>query len=274
MTAKALHINYKVLVIQVALHLAAFWGLLYFTPSNLGWALLIWFFTGCLGSSLGFHRLISHRAFNGPSWFKGFLALLGTLTFQGGPITWGAFHRAHHMKTDQRGDPHSAVKGFAWAHFLWIFNDNPNGFRLVDNVKRIADLRKDKWLLFLERWNLEMNLALFVIAFATLPLGTALWIMPVRIVMGWHLTYFVNSLAHGLLPFLKSENPEPRNSQALALITWGEGFHKNHHDYPYSSSFVEHWWQIDIGHIVLTLLEPLGLVRDRKYFGTRAATDP
>jgi stearoyl-CoA desaturase (delta-9 desaturase) len=85
-----------------------------------------------LGVTVGFHRLLTHRAFQTRSWLRYTLALLGSMSLQGPVIDWVADHREHHTFTDEEGDPHSPHAGYGaglggmlrglWhAHAGWLF---------------------------------------------------------------------------------------------------------------------------------------------------------
>ena len=216
---------------------------------------------GC-GISVGFHRLIAHRSFTTPDWLKYIFATFGTMAIQGGPISWSAAHRAHHSHTDKRGDPHSSQKGFFWSHIWWAVHKGPNGFRY--RLQEAApDLCKDRYLMFLERhwfWGNIVLCGLTALAFGWV---VALWAFPVRIVIGWHCTFFVNSAAHNVAK-AKAGVPSSKNLLWLTLLTYGEGWHANHHRSPRSPNFQEKWYQIDPGFYFIWALSKLGLAKYRE----------
>jgi stearoyl-CoA desaturase (delta-9 desaturase) len=185
------------------------------------------------------------------------LYTLGALAFQGGPLTWVGFHRAHHRFTDHSGDPHAASRGFFWSHMGWALQKGPNGYRAQKLVHLTASLKRIPMLRALERWNLALNLVLFALTWVAFGTSVALWAFPLRIVALWHVTWCTNSLAHG------AGGPvvAPRNLGWLALIGFGEGLHANHHEAPSDARFARGLREIDPGYWGLLLLARLGLVQ-------------
>jgi stearoyl-CoA desaturase (delta-9 desaturase) len=218
------------------------------------------------GVSLGFHRGLAHGAFRSSPFVRGALAIAGTLAFQGGPITWVGFHRAHHRHTDEIGDPHAASRGFFWSHMGWAFHKGPNGYRRQKMRGLTASLERDAFLRLLERHCLLLNFALFALTWIVFGTSVALWAFPLRIAVLWHVTWLTNSFAHGA----HLGQSEPRNVWWLALIGFGEGLHANHHAVPSSPSFARGSCDVDPGFWVLCVLAHLKLVhlaRSRAAFG-------
>ena len=241
----------------VAMHLLAL-GAFFFPPSvsTLGAACLLHFLTGCFGISLGYHRLITHRAFSAHPIFLYVCAFLGNLAWLGGPITWAALHRAHHRHPDELGDPHARSRGFLWSHVAWIFRVKPNGFSVQDAYRWVGDLKDDRVLRWLNRQGFALNLA---VALPVLLFSPELffWAFPLRVVLVWHTTWLINSFAHG-----PSETGEMRiwNRAWLAVVSYGEGMHRNHHRSPRSPHFSRRAWK-DPGFVALGICHRLGWVR-------------
>jgi stearoyl-CoA desaturase (delta-9 desaturase) len=208
------------------------------------------------GISLGYHRALSHGAFRANPIVLRVLCTMGALAFQGGPLTWVSFHRAHHRFTDRHGDPHAASRGFFWSHFGWALQKGPNGYRRQKLRHLTASLERIPFFRWLERYNLAINLTLFVATWVVFGGGIALWAFPLRIVALWHVTWLTNSLAHGA----HDREPTPRNIQWLALVGFGEGLHKNHHDVPSSPRFARRRGELDPGYWALASLSALRLV--------------
>ncbi|RUL84632.1 acyl-CoA desaturase [Tautonia sociabilis] len=226
------------------------------------------------GLTAFYHRYFSHRAFKTSRWFQCLGAVLGAAAVQRGPLWWAAHHRAHHRHADTAHDPHSPVHhGFFWSHVAWFMTDKHFGTRhhLVRDWAKYPELR------FLDRHELVAPLGLVM---ALLGLGAALsawapglktsvwqvlvWGFFVSTVLLYHLTFAVNSIAHrwGSRPFATKD--ESRNSFLLALLTFGEGWHNNHHRFPVSARQGFRWWQIDITYYILVILSWLGVVWDIK----------
>ena len=223
------------------------------------------FLIGCFGISLGFHRLLCHRSFIAKPWVRNVMAFLGTLSFNGGPVSWVAVHRSHHLHTDQAGDPHSSLRGFWWSHIGWIMHHRPNGFRFSESKKMAEDVAQVPFVAFLERHFMAVNIGVFVIAALLIRRADILfWIFPVRIVVQWHLTYLINSYAHGAR-FFKAQAPtQLRNSRWLSWVSYGEGLHLNHHLRPASPSFSDSQSGKDFGYLVLLSFQSLGWIELKK----------
>ena len=223
--------------------------------------LVLYWVTACLGVTMGYHRLLSHRAYRVPQWLERFLATCGALSCQHGPIDWVGLHRHHHKFSDTDADHHNSHRGFWWSHMGWMFNDIP----AMAAVPRLTgDLARDPYHRFLNTWFLALQvplgLFLFWIGTVTGAGGWALvlWGIPLRLVIVYHLTWLVNSATHcwGATPH--DSGDESRNNAWVAALTFGEGWHNNHHAYPHSArqGFGR---QIDLTWQHIRLLRRLGL---------------
>lgn len=160
-TTKSTEIKWPVAIGLLVIHLgalAAFW------PSFFHWHTLAISFglaltTGVLGINVCFHRLLTHCSFKMPKFLEYFLALLGTLALEGGPINWVATHRMHHVYTDKKGDPHDANRGFAWTHFAWIYAKE-SSLSEADLQRYAPDLLKVPFYRFLDRYDVVLQLLL------------------------------------------------------------------------------------------------------------------
>ena len=151
---------------------------------------------GGLGICVGYHRLLTHRSFKCSKAVEYTLALLGTLTLEGGPIDWVAHHRQHHQYSDEPGDPHSARDGFFWSHVLWMFW-TPNEKDFNELTERYTpDLLRQPFYRFLGRYYLELSIALAVLLYLLGGWPFVVWGMCVRLVITYHSTWLVNSASH------------------------------------------------------------------------------
>jgi stearoyl-CoA desaturase (delta-9 desaturase) len=239
--------------------------------------LIMYVATG-LGVTVGFHRHLTHRSFKTSRPLRGLLAILGSVAIEGPVISWVADHRKHHTYSDQEGDPHSphvghgggfrgALKGLAHAHVGWLFIHTHRGAR--DRYAR--DLIDDPVISFVDRTFLVWALGGFALAFG---LGYAiggtldaaltglLWGAGVRMLVVHHVTYSINSLCHFFGRRRFPTEDESRNLMWLALPTFGESWHNNHHAFPTSAEHGMRRWEIDISAIVIRGLERVGLVWD------------
>jgi fatty-acid desaturase len=209
------------------LHAGAFAALFHFSMAAFVCFLFLYFVTGCLGITLGFHRLLTHGAFETHPWVKYYLALFGTLAGEGGVIQWVANHRKHHQFADKLDDPHSPRDGFAWAHVIWTMAyRGPHEEHLE---KYAPDLLKDPVLVALDRTFLFWNILFAVILFAFGGLPNLLWGFCFRLVFVMHSTWLVNSAAHKWGYRNHDTDDDSRNNWFVALLTFGEGWHNNHH---------------------------------------------
>jgi stearoyl-CoA desaturase (delta-9 desaturase) len=224
---------------------------------------LYWMATG-LGISMGYHRLHTHRGYKCPLWLEYFFAICGTLTLEGGPLFWVAVHRVHHQNSDQHGDPHSPRDGVFWSHMGWImFGDgNHNNTKLMS--KYCPDLAKHWFYRVLNTWHWVPMVVLAAILFAIGGLPMMFWGIFVRVVFGLHATWLVNSATHLWGGRRFATRDDSRNSWWVALLTFGEGWHNNHHANPTSVRHGLAWYEVDHSWILANILERVGLIWDLK----------
>jgi len=236
---------------------AAFWS---FTWTNLLVAFALYWVGGGLGISAGYHRLHTHRGYKTHKWFEYFLAICGTLTLEGGPIFWVATHRLHHQYSDQPEDPHTPrVSGF-WAHIGWILFGESHHNDTARMSRYAPDLAKDPFYRWLTTYHW---VPLTVLGFSLLAIGgwgLVNWAIFLRVVVGLHSTYLVNSATHmwGRRRFATSD--DSRNLMWVALVTFGEGWHNNHHAHPVSSRHGLAWYEFDPTWLLLKGLRRVGIV--------------
>jgi fatty-acid desaturase len=245
--------------------LCAFWV---FTWEGLIAFLLLFVLTGQLGVGLGYHRLLCHRSYHVPKLLRYSLALLGLLACQGGPLTWSAIHRLHHRHSDHEGDPQMSNSSFWWSHLLWALVGEMAGLSTETDVPRVtADLQREPILHWFEHWqgtlHVAQALALLLGGWAlggwTQGLSLLLWGFFLRIVAGLHTTFLVNSINHhhGYRNYATDDNS--RNCWWVALLTFGEGWHNNHHHQPRSAAHGHRWFEVDTSYLLIRGMEWLGL---------------
>ncbi|MEO1558124.1 MAG: fatty acid desaturase [Cyanobacteria bacterium J06632_19] len=253
----------KVIIFTVILHLAV---LLAFLPSNFSWAavgvavLLHWMTIG-LGIAFGFHRLATHRSLKVPKWLEYFLIFCGTLALQGGVFGWVGYHRVHHLYSDKEGDPHTPNQGFWWSHINWLMHTVPAQPELPRMTKDIAD---DPFYRFCHRYYLEMQVALGIVLYLLGGWPFVVWGIFVRLFVGIHSTMFVNSACHMIGYRNHDSGDRSTNCWWVALLTFGEGWHNNHHAFQYSARHGLQWWEIDMTWMTIRLLQFLGLATNVK----------
>ncbi|HZP49446.1 MAG TPA: fatty acid desaturase [Vicinamibacterales bacterium] len=241
--------------------IAAFWS---FSWRNVLVAAVLYWVGGGLGISLGYHRLHTHRGYKTYKWFERFLAICGTLTLEGGPMFWVATHRVHHQHSDQPDDPHTPRVSAFWAHIGWILFGEAHHNDTVRMSRYAPDLGKDPFYRWLTTYHWVPLTVLGFVLLAIGGWGLVNWAIFLRVVLGLHATYLVNSATHmwGKRRFATTD--ESRNLWWVALITFGEGWHNNHHAHPVSSRHGLAWYEVDPTWLLLKLLRRVGLVWDVK----------
>lgn len=234
-----------------------------FAPFTFSWGALavaafLYWVSGCLGVTLGYHRLFTHQSFETSKFIRYSLAIFGTLAYQGGPIKWVGQHRTHHRDSDKNGDPHSPKHGFFWGHMLWCMMDDHLG---RDPRALAKDLQKDKFLVLIDKWFWVPQVVLAIALFLIGGFGWVVWGVALRTVLEYHSTWFVNSASHtwGYKNFRTKD--DSRNNWWVALISWGEGWHNNHHAHQRSARHGMRWYEFDFTWWTIQVMELLGLVR-------------
>ena len=226
-----------------------------------------------------YHRYFSHRAFRTSRGMQFGFALLGATAVQRGPLWWAAHHRVHHKHSDRERDVHSPVRdGFFWSHIGWILSRGSFRTRL----EHVRDLARYPELRFLDRFDILVPLATLAgfwglgawLESASPGLGTnalqlTVWGFCVSTVVLYHCTFLVNSIAHRRGSRRYATKDESRNSFLLSLITFGEGWHNNHHRFPASARQGFFWWELDLSYYLLRMMQAVGLVWDLKPVPTR-----
>lgn len=245
-------------------------------PLELGLMVGLYVIT-CLGVTLGYHRMFTHRAFEASRAFRAIVAVIGSMAVEGSVITWVADHRKHHAFSDQEGDPHSphlagpgfwgAVKGLWHAHVGWLFET----VGTADRHRFAPDLIKDRALRIVDRLFGLWVLISFAIPFAIgwivggglgAALSSLLWGGFVRVFLLHHVTWSINSICHFFGRKRFDVEDESRNVFWLAPLSMGEAWHHNHHAFPTSAFHGLRWWErlADPTGLLIALLERLGLV--------------
>ncbi|MHB8658131.1 MAG: acyl-CoA desaturase [Solirubrobacteraceae bacterium] len=227
------------------------------------------------GVTVGFHRLLTHRSFQTYAPLRALWAILGSAAAEGPVIDWVATHRKHHQYSDIEGDPHSPhnhdrhgwrgeLRGLVHAHVGWVFSD----MEVADESRYAKDLLADPWIRFVDRTFVLWVLAGLGVAYGlgvaltgtvTGGLTALLWGGAARIFLVHHATFSINSLCHYFGKQAYDTGDESRNLAWLAIPTWGEAWHNNHHAFPTSYRHGLERWQIDPSAGIIRLMELTGL---------------
>lgn len=234
----------------------------YFSWSALGVTIFFHWLFGSIGICLGYHRLLAHRSLYVPKWLEYAIATLGALALQGGPISWAGAHRQHHAYTeDEDKDPYSSRRGFWWSHMLWILYPRPEFFEYEIYKKFAPDLDRDPFYRWLDRYYLLLQIPVAILLYALGGWSFIIYGVFLRAVLLWHSTWLINSAAHwrGYRHFQLNDNS--RNLWWAAILTYGEGWHNNHHAHPNVAKAGWYWWEVDMTWWAIKILQTLGLAK-------------
>ncbi len=202
--------------------------------------------TGVLGVTLCYHRVLTHRSVRLRKPLEYLFAVFGTLALQGDPIRWVAVHRKHHAHADDDGDPHNIKLGFRWAHVDWLYRHNV-AYPTEDEIARYApDLHADPFYRALSYLAAPLQLALAAVLFFFGGWAWVIWGVFARLVVSYHSTWLVNSAAHMLGYRSYRTTDRSTNCWWVALLSFGEGWHNNHHAFPFSARHGLAWFEIDM----------------------------
>jgi stearoyl-CoA desaturase (delta-9 desaturase) len=258
--------NFPTNIGLLAIHAGALFA---FLPSNFTWsglavATTLWWFTGAFGIALCFHRTLTHKSLVLYKPLEYVSALFGTLALQGDPIEWVATHRLHHAHADDEGDPHDAHRGMWWTHVDWLYL--PNNSRPTDAEQRRTahDLWAQPFYRFLHQRSLLLQMSLALVLFALGGASWLVWGVFVRLVLVYHITWFVNSAAHKFGYRTYKTADLSTNCWWVGLLAWGEGWHNNHHAFPFSARHGLRWFEFDPTWLQIKVLRALRLARNVK----------
>ncbi|MEZ6046942.1 MAG: fatty acid desaturase [Planctomycetaceae bacterium] len=261
------NLDWPVIIWMAAMHIGFIAAPFFFTWEAGVLALVIHFLCSSCGICIGFHRYLSHRSFQLNSVGEFFVMTCAVFAGQGSPLTWAATHRLHHQRSDKEGDPHSPKDGKWWSHLNWLFVKQPP--EAIDRLykKYIPDLLNKPMMQFYEKY---YGLVLFMSApalfalgylYGGMPQGIAfmLWGLCFRIVVSYHSTWCVNSATHlwGYISYKTTDTS--KNNWWVALLTYGEGWHNNHHAHPRLARAGHRWWEVDVSFWVIRLMQKLGM---------------
>jgi stearoyl-CoA desaturase (delta-9 desaturase) len=261
--------NWLTLVAMIIFHIGALAALFMFSWQRLVVAAVIYVLAINVGIGMCYHRLLTHRGYQTPKWIEYLMTMCATLSLEGGPIFWVSTHRVHHQLSDHEGDPHTPREGGWWAHAGWILYGESLHAQTQILARYSPDLSKDRFHVWMSKYHwLPITVSgLLLLAggwiWGGLVNGIAmvLWGVLLRVTLGLHATWLVNSATHLWGSRRFETRDDSRNSWWVALLTGGEGWHNNHHAHPVSARHGLKWWEIDPNFYGIWLLSKLGLAR-------------
>jgi fatty-acid desaturase len=261
-------VDWPVTLWMIGMHIGAIVAFWFFSWPAFVTFLALHFVTACLGITLGFHRLLTHGSLAVPRPLMYFFSMCGMLSAEGSPMMWVANHRKHHALSDEEGDPHSPNDGFFWSHMFWFSPKVPHD-KAVAHFKRWApDLYKDPGQRFMDKifplFSPSVGLVLYGVGEYFFQQGWSfvMWGLCARMVVCYHCTWFVNSATHvwGYRNYHTSDRS--RNLWWVALLTYGEGWHNNHHAHQRLARHGHRKHEIDVTYMVIWTLKKVGLAWD------------
>ena len=262
-------INWLTLSVIIVFHVGAVAALFFFTWQRLTVMLVLSVLAINVGIGMCYHRLLTHRGYQAPKWLEYLMAVCATLSLEGGPIFWVATHRVHHQHSDREGDPHTPREGGWWAHVGWIVWGNALHAQTQLLARYVPDLERNRFYVWLSKYHWIPLTASGVLLFGLgwlaggwkSAVGMLLWGGFLRVTLGLHSTWLVNSATHLWGSRRFDTRDDSRNNWWVALLTGGEGWHNNHHAHPISARHGMAWYEIDPNYWGIWLLSKIGLAR-------------
>jgi fatty-acid desaturase len=279
MTARTVNINkqgairWNTTIFMIIFHVASIAALFMLSWKAVPVAILLWWVSGSLGIGVGFHRLLTHRGLKVPKPVEYFLTFCGLLALEGGAINWVVTHRIHHSTTDQPGDPHTPRDGGWWAHMGWIFRGTAQQHEDEVLQRYAPDLMKDPIHRFMNRF---YYMPLVLSGIVLMAIGGFPFVFVgvfLRTTIGLHMTWLVNSATHMWGSRRFDTRDDSTNSAWVALVTFGEGWHNNHHAHPRSARHGMAWYELDLNWYAIRVMQSLRIATNVRVIGKDQAID-
>ncbi|KAI3737571.1 hypothetical protein L2E82_27578 [Cichorium intybus] len=248
---------------MLAIHLLSLFAPFTYSSDAFCFAFSMWVACGIFGVTLSYHRNLAHQSLKLPKWLEYTFAYLGVLSFQRDPIFWVSIHRFHHQHVESEKDPHSPTFGFWYSHMGWLFD---SGYIIEKYKERnnVEDLKSQVFYRFIQKTYMLHISALAVLIYAYGGFTYLVWAVGVAPTWGYHTTFLVNSACHVWGNQTWDTGDLSKNNWWVALVTFGEGWHNNHHAFEYSARHGLEWWQIDFCWYMIMFLEAIGLATNVK----------
>ncbi|HUV70855.1 MAG TPA: fatty acid desaturase [Terracidiphilus sp.] len=261
--------NWLTVSVIVLFHIGALAALFLFSWQGLATLVVLHVLAINVGIGMCYHRLLTHRGYQVPKWLEYAMAVCATTSLEGGPRFWVSTHRVHHQLSDQEGDPHTPREGAWWAHTGWIFFGEALHAQTAVLARYVPDLSRDRFHVWLSKYHWVPITATGVLLMAggwiwggwVNGVSLVLWGVLLRVTLGLHATWLVNSATHMWGSRRFETRDDSRNLWWVALLTGGEGWHNNHHAHPVSARHGLAWYEVDPNFWGIWLLKKVGLAR-------------
>ena len=262
-------LNWTTFSVMAIFHLGALAALFLFSWQRLLVMAVIYVLAINVGIGMCYHRLLTHRGYTVPKWLEYAMSVCATLSLEGGPIFWVSTHRVHHQLSDHDGDPHTPREGGWWAHMGWLLIGQSLHSQGEAMARYSPDLARDRFHVWLSKYHWVPISLSGVLLFAggwywgglVNGIAMVLWGGLLRVTLGLHATWLVNSATHMWGSRRFKTRDDSRNNWWVALLTGGEGWHNNHHAHPVSARHGLTWYEIDPNFWGIWLLAKLGLAK-------------
>jgi fatty-acid desaturase len=265
-------VNWFTLSMIIMFHAGALAALFFFTWQRLAVTAILYVLAINVGIGMCYHRLLTHRGYQVPKWLEYLMTICATLSMEGGPMFWVGTHRVHHQLSDKEGDPHTPREGGWWAHAGWLLFGQALHSQTEALARYAPDLGRDRFHVWMSKYHWLPITVSGVLLFGggwyfggwVNGLAMVLWGVLLRVTLGLHATWLVNSATHMWGNRRFDTHDDSRNSWWVALLTGGEGWHNNHHAHPVSARHGLTWYEIDPNFWGIWILSKLGLARKIK----------
>ena len=243
-------VNWVTLTTIIIFHAGALAAFFFFSWQRLAVMAILYVLAINVGIGMCYHRLLTHRGYQTPKWVEYLMSICATLSLEGGPIFWVSTHRVHHQLSDHEGDPHTPREGGWWAHAGWLLFGKALHAQTSVLSRYVPDLSKDRFHVWLSKyhWVPITVSGLLLLAGGWLwggwvnGVAMVLWGVLLRVTLGLHATWLVNSATHLWGSRRFETRDDSRNSWWVALLSGGEGWHNNHHAHPVSARHGLKWY--------------------------------
>lgn len=238
-----------------------------FSWSDFALNMIVLFLTVGIGHSVGLHRGIIHKSYKTSEVFRNISLYLFVFTGLGSPLSWLKQHYYRDYWQNRIDCPlyfqykHSLITDYFWNLHLTFSPKAISRYRIPDD-----DLNDSTIIWLHKTWYINyivfMVILYFFVGFNSMLIATSLR-TSFTILGHWYIGYASHKYGYSRHK-IKNADESGFNDILLGLISFGEGFHNNHHSYPTSAKFSSRWYEIDFGWMLAWILIKLKIIKDVK----------